>query len=138
MPGHACQGAAASNNADFACREWTGMARDACDGPLQAMLLPGADGQAELPAVWAACKEGVMHALQLLSERDPQNIGRVLDVCQVSRDSGLPCKAPVRMAGAAQQASSFVLKLVLSYQLKQGKSSGVLEEFVLSCTSLSN
>ena len=59
------------------------MARDACDGPLQQQLQPGAGGQAVLPAVWAACKEGVVRGLVLLAEKDPQSLGRVLDVCQV-------------------------------------------------------
>ena len=68
------------------CREWTAMARDACDGPLQALLAPEADGQAVLPAVWAACSEGVTRGLVLLYEQDPQNISRVLDVCQVGRN----------------------------------------------------
>lgn len=63
------------------------MARDACDGPLQALLVTGSDGQAVLPAVWAACKEGVTRGLVLLYEQDPQNIHRVLDVCQVSRNA---------------------------------------------------
>ena len=59
------------------------MARDACDSPLQQLLRPGAAGQAVLPAVWAACKEGVVRGLVLLAEKDPQSLGRVLDVCQV-------------------------------------------------------
>ncbi len=62
------------------------MARDACGAPLQALLMSEADGQAVLPAVWAACKEGVSHGLVLLYEQDPQNISRVLDVCQVCND----------------------------------------------------
>ena len=67
------------------------MARDACGGPLQALLMSEANGQAVLPAVWAACKEGVTHGLVLLYEQDPQNISRVLDVCQVRRDKAPAC-----------------------------------------------
>ena len=77
------------------------MARDACDGPLQALLVAGSGGQAVLPAVWAACKEGVTRGLVLLYEQDPQNISRVLDVCQVSRAAlicphGQPCSTGSR------------------------------------------
>jgi len=60
------------------------MARDVCDGPLQGLLMSPAEGQAMLPAVWAACKEGLTRGLVLLYEKDPQNISRVLEVCQVN------------------------------------------------------
>ena len=71
------------------------MARDACDGPLQSLLMSGDEGQTLLARVWAACKEGVTRGLVLLYEKDPQNVRRILDVCQVSAFSLQSCMANV-------------------------------------------
>jgi hypothetical protein len=69
------------------------MARDACDGPLQSLLVSGGDARALLARVWAACKEGVTRGLVLLYEKDPQNGSRILDVCQVRAFSLQFCMA---------------------------------------------
>ena len=80
------------------------MARDACDGPLLGLLGAGADGQAVLPAVWAACPEGVTRGLVLLYEQDPQDVSRVLEVCQVRL---WPCLGPCMGPPALQRSCSF-------------------------------
>lgn len=37
-----------------------------------------------LPRLWVANKEAILRGLVALYEKDPNNIGRVLDVCQAS------------------------------------------------------
>ena len=61
----------------------------------RASSCPEMRGQTLLARVWAACKEGVTRGLVLLYEKDPQNVSRILDVCQVSAFSLQSCMANV-------------------------------------------
>jgi hypothetical protein len=75
------------------CRDsdWSVLARDACDALVVKYIASQPNSGVVLPRLWAASKEAILRGLVALYEKDPNNIGRVLDVCQArTATSGIP------------------------------------------------